>query len=187
MLRMTRYASAVASFLCAVAVVITGCGSSSKTPPPSAAATSASTTPAASAEPTKAQFIAQADRICRESSKSLAATDKRTTSAVRAEEAADTSAHRDSMARGFKDSVALARPGLDRLRGLAPPAEDRVVVAKYLSARDHQLTLADSFASALANNDASMVSTLATQLKEGKATLQGLAQGYGFKECSSGK
>ncbi len=80
----------------------------------------------------------------------------------------------------------IASPLLDQLRALQPPASDRVVVAKYLSGVASQINLLQQFATAVENDDARGVKTISQQFAQGKASVRGLAQGYGFKVCGSG-
>jgi hypothetical protein len=153
-----------------------GCGSSG----------SASTsTPAASA-PTKATFIAKADAICTTARTQLNAQQTVVNAKVAAEEANDTATNRHALGDAVTQDIAIASPLLDQLRTLEPPAGDRVIIGKYLSAVAGQITLYQQFVTAVENNDAQAIQTVSQQIQQGKASAKGLAQGYGFKVCGSG-
>jgi hypothetical protein len=105
---------------------------------------------------------------------------------VQADQASDSATNRQALAQALQRVVQLASSQLDRFRALQPPASDRVVVSKYLAAVASQIALVQQFASAVQDDDSQQVRALSPQISQGKATAQGLAQGYGFTVCGSG-
>jgi hypothetical protein len=140
-----------------------------------------------SAVATKAQFIAMADKVCRAASSQLKTRQTAVNAAAKLEAKHDTAAHRAALAAAVREETALARPQLDQLRALTPPAADRSVVAKYIAAVASNADLIDQFAAAIDANSGRGVSVASAKLAEGKATADGLAQGYGFKVCGNPK
>jgi hypothetical protein len=168
------------------AALVAGCGSSGTTSVPETATTRPATSVPAAPAPTKAQFIAKADAICAAGNGSHAdAEQKKIDAAVRADQTNDTPAARDAVATGLEAEVAIANPLLDRLRALTPPTADRVVVSRYLAVMASQINLVDQLSTAIAGDDAATVTTVSQQVTDGKANLNGLAQGYGFKVCGA--
>jgi hypothetical protein len=141
------------------------------------------TPPKASAEPTKAQFIARADRICRQANALLKQPASNVAAAVNDEERTDTAAHRAAVVTALREESALARPQLDRLRALTPPAPDHAAVGNYLAAVAGQISLTDQLAAAFQSDDTSAIASVAQQIPRNHTTVDSLAQGYGFKVC----
>jgi hypothetical protein len=168
-----------------VSVFVAGCGGSSS-PGRSTAATTPpgpSTAPA-SAAPTRAAFIAQADRICRTSAGLLNAQQRTIDAALQADQTSDTPANRAALAAALRRDEILVTPQLNRLRVLAPVA-DRVVVGRYLASVASQIQLIEQFAVAVEKQDRPALNVIAQQLTQGKATATSLAQGYGLQVCGS--
>ncbi len=170
---------ATAVALCAV---VAGCGSSGNSTTGSPATAPTTTTSAL----TKGTFIAQAHAICQAGRIKLTRQQSVVDAVTRAEQSSDTPANRDALAAALDKFVRIASPELDQLRALEPPASDRVVISKYLAGVAPQISLLEQFVTAVRSNDAQAVQMLATQLQQGKALVQGLGQGYGFKVCGSG-
>jgi hypothetical protein len=163
-------------------VLVAGCGGSSS-PGRSTPASTAAPSPA-SALPTRAQFIAQADRICRGSAGLLNAQQHAIDVALQNAQTADTPANRAALASALRHDEALVTPQIDRLRVLAPVA-DRVVVDTFLAAVASQVRLIEQFAVAVERQDRPALPLISQQLTQGKATATGLAQAYGLRVCGS--
>jgi hypothetical protein len=170
--------------LAILSTLIGGCGgsTSSSTPPATTRTSDPNTTEPA---PTKAAFIAHADAICTIAKTRLKAQESLIGARLAAAQANDTKTSRQALADAVTQDVAIAGPWLSKLRALEPPMRDRAVVAKYLSAVARQMTLFQRFVAALENDDAYTLQTVSEQIKQGKASATGLAQGYGFKVCGS--
>jgi hypothetical protein len=167
----------VAPAAIALALAAAGCGSSKN-----ATTTTTATSPSA----TNAQFVARADAICQSARAKLTPLQATLGRELQAEQASDTAAHRAAVAATFRQSTQVASPLLDRLRTIAPPPSDGAAMAKYLSGVASQITLIDKFADAVLANDAEAVTTLGHEITQGKASVNALARGLGFKICGSG-
>lgn len=161
--------------------LLAACGGSNS----SSSASSPTATTSASAL-TKAQFITRADAICTRANAKLKSQQNVINAALKADQANDTATNRQALGEAMNRGAQIASPLLDQLRALQPPASDRVVVAKYLSGVASQINLLQQFATAVENDDARGVKTISQQFAQGKASVRGLAQGYGFKVCGSG-
>jgi hypothetical protein len=104
---------------------------------------------------------------------------------LRADETSDTAANRQALGNAINHVIATAEPVLNQLRGLQAPRADRVVVAKYLAGVASQITLYQQLVSAIENDDPGSVQTIGQQIDQGKASVDGLAQGYGFRVCGA--
>ena len=177
---LTRQRACRLGFVVAL-TTLAGCGSAGTPTTPST-----TTPPSATAAPAKAAFIAEADTICANARAKLRVQQAAINAALKAEQANDTATNRHVLGDALNQDSLVASPLLDQLRGLQPPAADRVVIAKYESGVASQIGLIQQFANAIDSNDAQAVRTIVQQLQLGKASVQGLAQGYGFKVCGSG-
>ena len=119
-------------------------------------------------------------------SSTRAATQTKVDAAINADLTSDTAANRTLFAEALRKAAAVTRPFLDELRALSPPASDRVVFARYLSGVAGQVDLLDALADGIDADDQAAIDGATTRLRQGKASVKGLAQGYGFKACGSG-
>jgi hypothetical protein len=166
-----------------VALAATGCGSTST---PTAASTQAGTgqTAASAATsgsvPTKAQFIAQAEDICRKLSseeKPLKARQEalKGLSAASSDKAFVSLAHQ---------VVALSRAAGGKLQALPRPPGDAGMIEKLLIVYNEDATDVSNIAYAVANQESSAGEAAAEALKRSITVNSGLAEGFGMKDCT---
>jgi hypothetical protein len=96
-----------------------------------------------------------------------------------------TAPNRLAMAMSMKSALTIDKPELAGLRALAPPRADRATVASYLSAFANEVSLTSRMVTALTDDDSSAIAQLGSQVQQGAANDEGLAQQYGFQVCSS--
>jgi hypothetical protein len=160
-----------------LSLAIAGCGGSS---------TETTRTITATSGPTKAQFISEADAICRAGRQKLAPLQSALDRAAQADQANDTAANRAKLAVILRSSARTTLPVLAQLRALTPPAADRAVAARYLAGVASQIALIDRLGQAVARNDQQQVTAVSQLLQQGKDAVQQVARNYGFKACGSG-
>jgi hypothetical protein len=182
--RVRRIAAPAAAI--AVCVAIASCGGSSASSSQTSSS-AASSTASHSSAPTRAQFVSRGDAICRAAKGKLNAQQGVVNQAAQADRSSDTAANRQALAATLMKFAQLASPELDQFRALQPPSRDRVVISKYLAAIASQISLVQQLANAIHANDLQRVQAVSQQVSQNKATLQALAQGYGFKVCGSGR
>jgi hypothetical protein len=164
-----------ATVVAAVVALIGGCGGGDDEPATERQSTGGE---AQRTAPTKAEFIEQADEICAEAKRKLAPVS-------RAGDAKNERGDIEGAAGELRKAVRIADEQLNKLRGLTPPEADRAVLAKYFDTIAEQKGLIRRIADALEEGDEEQATALASELDEGQQRAQGLAQGYGFKECGS--
>ena len=69
---------------------------------------------------------------------------------------------------------------------IEPPAEDRDTVEKIRAAANEDTVLLGRIADAARSGDAQQFSSMIEEQVRSRTRAQGLAQGYGFRECGSG-
>jgi hypothetical protein len=182
----------VTAALALAVIAAQGCGSSSSsnaTQKPSATSaptsTTSTTTTTASAAPTKAEFIAKADAICKEARANTSTTDE-VKAALAALQANETAANRARYAKALRAQAKYLTATREKLQALEPPPEDRVTVSNYLEAGGTAISLAQSLATAVESRDVARITPLVDELNTKTTKAKGIAQGYGFKVCGSG-
>lgn len=163
-----------------VCIAVAGCGGSSSSSSQSGSGTSG--IPA----PTRAQFIAEADGICRNArARGIAET-----AAIRAKTnavgASDTAATRQALANQLNSSAGVESTFLDQLRALHQPPNDGAVISKYLAGLSAGIGLIRQLATNVANNDTQGIQRTAQQAQQRSTSDMALARSYGFKVCGAG-
>jgi hypothetical protein len=186
-----------------VLAVVAGCGTvktapTVATPPASPTTASAGATAsgagatapsagatASSATLTKAEFLSAADRICEDGHLELVSQQAKIDQALSADQASDTQGNRLALTDALRVDATLSRSLLARLSVPAAAAGSESSVSDYIAATEHQTSLIERFATAVAAGDASRLTVIARQLTRGKASLKELARGDGFKVCGT--
>ena len=129
--------------------------------------------------PSKAEFIKRADRDCRESRERFQAVqlEARGLSGLPARQALMKAAPLFQQVRTEAGSL------LSKLRDRKPPKGDEMVIDRYLQARDNQLRDLDQLIAAAREGSTAKFRASLVALQATGRTLQGIAQGYGFKVC----
>jgi hypothetical protein len=132
--------------------------------------------------PTRAQFIAQAEAICRADNAKLAPIKSHV-------EALKGSTLATRWKRGsalILEAVALERADIAQIRSLPEPSGDASTIAKLLTAAEEKETdesnLAHALANGLTNGELGAITAAGEAAKTAKAREHYLAQGYGI-EC----
>ena len=179
-----RFARALVLILAAfVAGVVSSCGGTTttvlKTTPRSQPSTI--TLPAASAA-ARAQYIAQADRICF-SYRDRAVHFQHRLSEL-AKKPASTQNDRKAATVTHKAAQLLSEV-LDRLSKLSRPPGDEDAIRAYFEATRQEIDLVEAEASALQDLDASRVKRLNDRVASAIDKVKKIADGYGFRVCGS--
>jgi hypothetical protein len=166
--------------LVGLALVASSCGGSGGSAAKSTASTAATV---GAPPPAKAQFIAQADAVCREARASLAQFQSQTRALTAL---GDTPKAFALAAVLFRRVQALEQGELSRLRALPLPAGDTSAVTNYLDQGAKSVALIGTLADAFAKGDRTAIANVERDGARLSATAKGLAQGYGFKVCGNG-
>lgn len=171
----------------AIALSCSGCGgagkaSSTGTSTTGATSASASRVPATSAHSpssTKAQFVAQAQAICR----ALGAQEK----PLKAREEAIKGEPATTMATDFvslvRQAVAISRSTERKLQALAQPAADAHAIAALLNAFAEETIDANGIAKAANLQESTLGELAAKRLQQSIAKNSALAREYGMGDC----
>jgi hypothetical protein len=182
-----RSSSALATGLAALAA--TGCGSTSTKTGPAHTATSAAAlethtaTDHLSQRPTKAQFIGEADAICR-TLKSEQAPLKARVRALNASSENLPAAYK-ALAPLLRQSVGFARTADSKLQALPKPPGDAGRIEKLLTGYSEEAADVTNFADALGKEERGAWEASEKALAKALARDRGLARGYGFKVCGT--
>ncbi len=175
---MMRTVAAAATVV--TSVVLLGCGGGDeeerKAPPrPSPAAREASRTPGEAA--TSPTFLRKADAACADAKRRVAPIYHAVEAKVADMDAA-------GVAVELRKALPIADALVERMRALAPPADDEAFIAQYLETIAQQRRRISSLAAALEAEDISRIELLAAQLRQGNRRAQRLAKRYGSKDCT---
>jgi hypothetical protein len=163
--------------LLGLTLAVSGCGGGGH------AAKTATTATTGSGGPAKAQFIAQADNICRGLRTSLAQFQAQTKSLTAL---GDTPKAFGLAATLFRRVQSIEQGELSRLRALPLPSGDTSAVTNYFEQGAKSVALIGSLADAFAKGDKTAIANIERDGSRISATAKGLAQGYGFKVCGNG-
>jgi hypothetical protein len=158
----------------------TGCGAASTH---TAAGNAASSATSAKSVATKAQFVAQAEDICRKLSlqeKPLKARQE----SLKGLSAATSDKPFVSLANQL---VALARTAVGQLRALPRPPGEAGKIKELLTIYNEEATNVSNIAYSVAHQESSAGEAAAAALKRSIATNSGLAQEFGMKDCIGGE
>jgi hypothetical protein len=128
--------------------------------------------------PTKGQFISEADTICGAGNSALLPFKE-----GRRLEQTDPAAIPANIDR----ALAVAGVTMRKLRALQEPSEDRATIKSWLSADEGGLAAQARIGTALANHDRSAYEAARSELAQDKAFAFGVAHGYGFRVCGTGR
>jgi hypothetical protein len=129
------------------------------------------------AQPTRGEYIAQAEPICLDTIQSSDAALKGTLPALK---------HGDFKkgARKFRRAMAIYSGGIDRLAALEMPPADTSVLGNWIQALRAEVTKGNTFASAIARRNPKQVRRSSRQFISAASYAEGLASDYGFQVCS---
>jgi hypothetical protein len=129
--------------------------------------------------PTKGQFIAEADAICgagnsallpfKEEGRRLEQTNPATIPA------------------NIGRALNVAGVTMRKLRALREPSEDQATIKSWLSANEAGLAAQARVGTALASHERAAFEAARQELAQDKAFAFGVAHGYGFRVCGTGK
>jgi hypothetical protein len=129
---------------------------------------------------TRAQFIGEADAVCRVEEVKL----KYIESRAQALEGAPVASFR-SVPRLIRKAVAIHEVANANLESLAQPPGETTAISKWLTARIVATTIALDAAEAPAGHDLIATRDLQRQLSRARALVRGLAHSYGFAVCDA--
>jgi hypothetical protein len=183
----------LAVLLFAAAVLVTGCGSSdgdtqqeanrSESRPTST--TEATSTRTAEPEPTRQEFIAQGDALCKRANVEIKALNERFRRTVRG--VTDPNEALSLAVPVLAEGYANQRQDVAAFRKLEPPPADRDVFDRIVQALEQQVALVGRLADAAEAGDVDRFQSVSRELDTTRIRARGLLQGYGFRECGSGK
>ena len=160
--------------LLAVALLLSGCGSSSK---PTTAASS--TTPSAASSSTKAQFVSQASAIC----SALRAAEKPLQAQQEKLKALPSPTIDTAFVALVRHVVRLARAAESKLRDVPIPAGNAHAIEQLLNAFAEETTDANGIAKAANLQEATLGELAAKDLQKSVAANKALAGEYGMGDC----
>jgi hypothetical protein len=161
--------------LVAAVLLLAGCGSAQST----RTVTETARAPVSVRPPSKAQFVAHADLICKRAGRAI---DPLSKILDQTQGASSPAAWRASASAVLR-AQAITAASVAQVRALPEPAEDRAVIAKWLGAFDSEAVLLGPVASAFQSRDNGALNFAEQNLSQVGALARGLAQGYGFKVC----
>jgi hypothetical protein len=169
-------------FAVLAALAAAGCGSTA-TPTATRPATSSRTETAAASEPipTRAQFIAQADAICRRLRAEQAPLKARVAALQGLSERARSTFK--TLASLLRQSIALARAADTRFAAIPRPVGDAATIDKLLAIHSEEVTEATNYANALDSYQRSAWEAAGAALTKAEAFDRGISQGYGMEVC----
>ena len=177
--------------LLVVIAAIAGCGGSSGASSNSSDSSSdpASSTGSTQVEtsgesPTKSEFIAQADDICKTIKEEAAPLEARF---QQLSEKAKSSSEFKQLADLLRELVGYSAKGVDQIQELEPPVVDQGAVDAYTATIDSRVSTGKEFAEALDAGAQEQVSNLSTQASALTSKAEQMAKAYGFKVCGAGK
>jgi hypothetical protein len=163
---MTRY---VGLGLCCLAFVLGGCGGDDDE---------------ASDAPTREEFIAAGDELCREVNDKIASANERLQEIEQS--ATDQQQALADAAPVLAETYDFQRAQLGEFRDLTPPEGDAVTFDKIVAGLEQQVALVGQLADAAEAGDAERLTEVGSQVAGTRSRVRGLFQGYGFEECGSG-
>lgn len=132
----------------------------------------------ASAETTRAQYIAQADPIC---ATSLLGQNSALQGFLPDVKRGDLK----KAAGKFRHAVPFFSAGVERLATLEPPAADTALIGTWLQALRAEVPMLKRYAKALAGKDVRRLRRVTRQYLNAAAYSSGLVRDFGFQVCNS--
>lgn len=128
-------------------------------------------------DPARRAYIARADRLCAHFDP------KRNEARKHAGEAADTA----EAVTSYDEGIKLGEQQLRALEAIPPPPGDRALLrANVFTPLKTQLAIRRQIAPALAHGDVAQLRPLQTKLDALTRSLEGFANGYGYRVCGGG-
>ncbi|HEX6389586.1 MAG TPA: hypothetical protein VFZ89_09065 [Solirubrobacteraceae bacterium] len=131
--------------------------------------------------PTKDDFAARADAVCREGNRALAPLDDQVADVQRDSDQRKVFA---AMARLTRRSVTMSARYVDRLDALETPAGDRDRLKGWIADVRRQLTLIGELGDAFAAHDQAAIVRLSEQIDALNTRNNRFAASYGMRECA---
>jgi hypothetical protein len=129
------------------------------------------------AQPTRSDYIAQADSICVSGLEGQSRALRGFLSDVK-------KGRLKKAARKFQRAGSAFSGGVDQLAALSPPPEDSSMIASWLESLRAQVPIINNYAKALAKGKGLRVLNLGGQLQRASAQSQQIVRGYGFQVCN---
>jgi hypothetical protein len=129
--------------------------------------------------PTKGQFISEADAICGAGNSALRPFQQNGKRLEQTDPA--------GIPANIDRALGVAGRAMRKLRALQEPSEDRATINTWLSAYEAELAAQTRIGTALANHDRSADEAAHSELAQDRAFAFGIAHGYGFHVCGTGK
>jgi hypothetical protein len=131
----------------------------------------------ASAESTRAEYIAQADPIC-------AAGSQGQINAIRGLSSDIKRGQLGKAARKIRRGGAIFSGAIEQVAALEPPAADSQLIAAWIDSLRAQPPIINRFAGALGHGNAKPLKKLANQLLSVDARTKAMVADYGFQACN---
>lgn len=160
-----------------VSLGMMGCGGTSTQTGASGAATSATSGKPA---PSKAQFVAQTEEICR----TLSSREKPLKARQEALKGLPTAEYDKDFVAVANQVVTLSRTAAEKLKALPRPSGDGASIEKALATYSEEIADVANISYAVANQESSAGEAAVAALKRSIAANQGLAESFGLKDCT---
>lgn len=131
----------------------------------------------------KAEFIAQADKICKSAGEETASLESRF---VRMLESSGSAQETKEAAKLLNELIVSVEQQVDELARLEPPASDTKEIDAYIAEIENRVSLEKAVAGALEENDKARISKLAKEVVAAGEKSSEIGQRFGFKVCSAG-
>jgi hypothetical protein len=129
--------------------------------------------------PTESQFISEADAICGAGNSALRPFKQQGRRLEQTNSAA--------IPANIDRALSVAGITMRKLRALREPSGDRATINTWLSAYEAELAAQARIGTALANHDRSAYEAAHSELAQDRAFAFGIAHGFGFHVCGTGK
>jgi hypothetical protein len=166
--------------LCAVAliVLVAGCGGGSSS------SSSSSASSRSGGEVTKAEFIEEADSICRSNRSAVDQFEKEAEEAIAEGESPKAIVE---VADLIREVQPVLETEVNELTELEPPSADSAIIDQLFTSVEEQAEQTGELADALEAGENSKAREIEKEDEQANAKNRGIAQGYGFKACGSGE
>jgi hypothetical protein len=118
----------------------------------------------------KDEFIEQADEICEDIDQQIAELGE--------------PENREAFEELVDEGTEITNDGLERLRALEPPAEDRDQINRMLDKIEEAVELLPEIQVALEDRDVEALQTLQSEVQAAASEAQTIAEDYGFEQCA---
>ena len=121
---------------------------------------------------TKAEYIEQADAICKDLNEETASLQQPQS--------------KEEFEEFARHAVRKTKEAVSELRDLNPPREDEDLIRRWLEKTEQAVELLPEMQEALEENDLDRVNELGTQIQAAAGEVRRIAEEYGFKRCGRG-